>query len=128
MSSPRPYANDHGPPIPGIIGASPAMEAVYRITRRVAKTNASVLLMGDTGTGKELIATAIHKLSTRNSGPFVKVNCGALTETFRSGHVTFGSGFSMCSSTAIGSFPLGTLAVKRFLNQLMMLLSVTGRF
>lgn len=43
-------------------------------------------------------------------------------------HVTVGSGFSMCSSTAIGSFPLGTLPLKHFLNQLMMLLSVTGRF
>lgn len=57
------------------------MEEVYRITRRVAKTNASVLLLGETGTGKELIATAIHKLSGRNSGPFVKVNCGALSES-----------------------------------------------
>ncbi len=81
MSSSRHYPTEQGPPIPGIIGSSPAMEAVYRITRRVARTNASVLLMGDTGTGKELIATAIHKLSLRNSGPFVKVNCGALSES-----------------------------------------------
>src|SRR6186713_67349 len=70
-----------GPPIPGLIGGSPAMEAVYRLTRKVAKTNASVLLLGETGTGKELIATAVHRLSLRTSGPFVKVNCGALSES-----------------------------------------------
>ncbi len=56
------------------------MEQVYRITRRVARSNASVLLLGETGTGKELIASAIHKLSNRKSGPFVRVNCGALSE------------------------------------------------
>src|SRR5207244_3645109 len=70
-----------GPPIPGLIGTSPAMEAVYRLTRKVAKTNASVLLLGETGTGKEMIATAIHRLSVRSSGPFVRVNCGALSES-----------------------------------------------
>ncbi len=73
--------NDAGPPIAGIIGASPAMQEVYRLTRRVARTNASVLLLGETGTGKEMIATAIHRLSTRSSGPFVRVNCGALSES-----------------------------------------------
>jgi len=57
------------------------MEEVYQLTRRVAKSNASVLLLGETGTGKELIAGAIHKLSGRSSGPFVKVNCGALSES-----------------------------------------------
>jgi DNA-binding NtrC family response regulator len=57
------------------------MEAVYRTTRRVARSNASVLLLGETGTGKELIATAIHRLSNRNTGPFVRVNCGALSES-----------------------------------------------
>jgi len=75
------HPHDSGPPIPGIIGSSPAMQAVYRITRRVARSNASVLLLGETGTGKELIATAIHRLSNRGSGPFVRVNCGALSES-----------------------------------------------
>ncbi len=73
--------SDTGPPIAGIIGSSVAMEEVYRITRRVARTNASVLLLGETGTGKELIANAIHRLSLRANGPFVKVNCGALSES-----------------------------------------------
>lgn len=73
--------SESGPPIPSLIGSSPAMQEVYRVTRRVARSNASVLLLGETGTGKELIATAIHRLSARSAGPFVKVNCGALSES-----------------------------------------------
>ena len=75
------HLNETGPPIPGIIGSGTAMEEVYRVTRRVARSNASVLLLGETGTGKELIATALHRLSDRASGPLVKVNCGALSES-----------------------------------------------
>ncbi len=56
------------------------MSAVYRVTRQVARSNASVLLLGATGTGKELIAHAIHTLSDRHERPFVRVNCGALSE------------------------------------------------
>ena len=67
--------------LPGVIGSSPAMYEVARLTRRVAMTNASVLLLGETGTGKEVIANAIHQLSNRVGGPFVKVNCGALSES-----------------------------------------------
>lgn len=70
-----------GPPIAGIIGSGPAMQKVYDLTQRVAKSNASVLLLGETGTGKELIAKAVHQLSPRGSGPFVRVNCGALSES-----------------------------------------------
>lgn len=73
--------NESGPLIPGLIGSSPAMLEVYRLTRKVAKSNASVLLLGETGTGKEMIATAIHRLSARATGPFVRVNCGALSES-----------------------------------------------
>ena len=69
------------PPIKGLIGSGPAMQQVYRLTRQVARSNASVLLLGETGTGKELIAKAIHQLSPRGSGPFVRVNCGALSES-----------------------------------------------
>ena len=57
------------------------MQQVYQLTRKVAKSDASVLLLGETGTGKELIARAIHQLSDRKNGPFVRVNCGALTES-----------------------------------------------
>jgi transcriptional regulator with PAS, ATPase and Fis domain len=81
MSTVSQQFSETGPPIPGIIGGGPAMQDVYRITRRVARSDASVLLLGETGTGKELIATAIHRLSNRGSGPFVKVNCGALSES-----------------------------------------------
>ena len=74
-------ANNSGPPIAGLIGSGPAMQEVYRTTRQVARSNASVLLLGETGTGKELIAKAVHQLSPRGTGPFVRVNCGALTES-----------------------------------------------
>ena len=81
----RPSSHDADPhrtgPIAGLIGGSPAMLEVYATTRKVAASNASVLLLGETGTGKELIAKAIHALSPRGSGPFVRVNCGALSES-----------------------------------------------
>ena len=67
--------------LPGIVGCSAAMEDVYRLTQRVASSDASVLILGETGSGKELIATAIHRLSARAGGPMVKVNCGALSES-----------------------------------------------
>lgn len=57
------------------------MHEVYDLTARVAPSAATVLLFGETGTGKELIARAVHDLSLRNSGPFVRVNCGALSES-----------------------------------------------
>ncbi|HLA83449.1 MAG TPA: sigma-54 dependent transcriptional regulator [Thermoguttaceae bacterium] len=68
------------PPTPELIGSAPAMQEVYRLIRQVARSNASVLLLGETGTGKELLARAIHRLSPRGSGPFIRVNCGALAE------------------------------------------------
>lgn len=68
------------PPLPDIVGNSPAMREVYRLTRLAAPSNASVLLIGETGTGKEVIAKAIHKLSRRSDGPYIRVNCGALHE------------------------------------------------
>ena len=68
-------------PSADLIGRSQAMQSVYRLTRKVANSDASVLLLGETGTGKELIAKAIHQLSGRHNGPFVRVNCGALTES-----------------------------------------------
>jgi len=64
-----------------MIGGGPAMSEVYRLTRQVAPSAATVLLLGETGTGKELIARAVHELSPRASGPFIRVNCGALSES-----------------------------------------------
>src|SRR5262245_23967823 len=68
-------------PLPDMIGPSSAMRAVFRATRLAAPTMANVLLIGETGTGKELVARAIHVLSLRPDGPYVRVNCGALHES-----------------------------------------------
>ena len=67
--------------IPGFVGNSPAMLEIYATIRRAAGSDASVLLLGETGTGKELVAAALHELSQRQAGPLVKVNCGALPES-----------------------------------------------
>lgn len=64
-----------------IVGRSAAMQEVFQRVRQVAPTRASVLIQGDTGTGKELIARAIHHNSPRRHRPFVAVNCGALAES-----------------------------------------------
>src|SRR5436305_5607290 len=68
-------------PLDDIVGDGPAMRAVYRRTRLVASSKTSVLLVGETGTGKELVARAVHRLSPRHDGPYVRVNCGALAES-----------------------------------------------
>ena len=67
--------------LPGVLGESAAMREVFRTTRQVAPSCACVLIVGETGTGKELIARAIHDLSPRSTGPYIRVNCGALTES-----------------------------------------------
>lgn len=64
-----------------IIGKTPPMRRVFDLIERVAPTRASVLVTGETGTGKELVARAIHDVSNRSRRPFVPVNCSALTET-----------------------------------------------
>jgi formate hydrogenlyase transcriptional activator len=64
--------------LPRIIGDSPALRRVLAMVRLVAPTGSTVLISGETGTGKELIAEAIHKCSDRPKGPFVKVNCAAI--------------------------------------------------
>lgn len=63
-----------------IIGESPSMRRIFEILAKVAPSNATVLILGETGTGKERIAEAIHRHSQRKDGPFVKVNCAALPE------------------------------------------------
>lgn len=70
----RPYVFDD------IIGASTAMQNVFRTIEQVANTNVDVLVIGDTGTGKELIARAIHRRSSRAAAPFVPVDCGAIPD------------------------------------------------
>jgi len=64
-----------------LIGSSARIQHVYDLIQRVTELNAFVLITGETGTGKELIARAIHNLSERRSSPFVAVSCGAIPET-----------------------------------------------
>ena len=64
-----------------IIGQSPPMLDLWQMIAQVAPTTATVLITGETGTGKELVASALHHKSERANGPFIKINCAALTET-----------------------------------------------
>ena len=70
----RPYSADD------LIGQSPAMREVYSIVDRIATSSVDVLVTGETGTGKELVARAIHARSRRSAGPFVPVDCGAIPD------------------------------------------------
>ncbi len=63
----------------GIVGASPAMQKVFEVLRNVAGTSATVLILGESGTGKELVAQALHQNSRRSGGPFLALNCAALS-------------------------------------------------
>jgi two-component system response regulator AtoC len=67
--------------IEGLIGQSPEMKRILNMVPAVAQTDSSVLITGETGTGKDLVAEALHRASSRAKGPFIKVNCGALPET-----------------------------------------------
>jgi len=64
-----------------IIGRSPKMEKIFQTLPVFAQSDTSILITGETGTGKDLVAEAIHQTSERASGPFIKINCGALPET-----------------------------------------------
>ena len=64
-----------------LIGNSPVIEAVRSTTRRIADTDLAILILGENGTGKEVVARSIHYLSRRRDQPFIAVNCAALTET-----------------------------------------------
>jgi len=61
-----------------LVGNSPALDAVLDGVKRVAPTSSTVLIQGETGTGKELIARAIHNISPRYGRPFIKLNCAAI--------------------------------------------------
>ena len=63
-----------------ILGSSPPMQEVFRKVQKVAATDISVLITGETGTGKELIARELHNRSPRAKGPFITINCGAIPE------------------------------------------------
>ena len=76
----RPDVESREPVSPGIIGRAPAMRPFFDALRRVAPTATTVLVVGETGTGKELAARAVHDLSPRHAKPFIAVNCAALGE------------------------------------------------
>lgn len=76
----RPKVIDEMMALPGMVGVSEPMRQVARMVRAVAHHPTSVLITGETGAGKELVAEAIHKLSTRADKPFVTVNCAAIPE------------------------------------------------
>lgn len=65
----------------GMIGQCSEMQAVFSTMRKVASSDASILIQGESGTGKELVARAIHAMSLRKDGPFIPINCGAIPET-----------------------------------------------
>ena len=97
-----------------IIGKGPRMQKLFALIRKVAKSNSTILIEGDSGTGKELIAHAIHSNSLRNKGPFVAVPCAALPESLLESEL-FGhekGAFTGAIATRKGSFELadkGTL-------------------
>ncbi|HEY2512697.1 MAG TPA: sigma 54-interacting transcriptional regulator [Polyangiaceae bacterium] len=90
----------------GIIGGSVEMRRLYAILDRVAPTEATVLIQGETGTGKEVVARALHDLSKRAKGPFVAVDCGSISESLIEselfGHVR--GAFSGAMATRAGLF------------------------
>ncbi len=90
----------------GVIGDSPQMHDIIERLKRIAPTNASVLIQGETGTGKELVAQAIHQNSPRKNKPFVALNCAALSENILEselfGHVK--GAFTDASTDRVGKF------------------------
>jgi DNA-binding NtrC family response regulator len=70
-----------GPDVPELVGTGPAMEELRRVVAKVAASDSTALIRGETGTGKELIARSIHRLSARRDEPFVVVDCAALHES-----------------------------------------------
>jgi DNA-binding NtrC family response regulator len=97
-----------------LVGGSKAMQEVMRVIEMAAPSSASVLITGETGSGKEIVARTLHKLSPRASGPFVAINCSAIPETLMESEI-FGherGAFTGAAERRIGCFELadgGTL-------------------
>ena len=91
-----------------IISRSPAMDKIFKILPQVAESESTILIQGETGTGKELLARAIHDLSPRKDKPFVAINCGALPDTLLESEL-FGyraGAFTNATKNKPGSFAL----------------------
>ena len=108
MHVPVNMQNQGDVPINGesLVGRTPEMQDVYKAIGRVASQNVTVLIRGESGTGKELVARAIYHHSTRAKGPFLAVNCAALTETLLESEL-FGhekGSFTGATSQRVGKF------------------------
>jgi len=94
----------------GVVGSSPAMLKALERLKRIAPTDATVLILGDTGTGKELFAQALHHNSARKNKPFVALNCAALSENLLEselfGHIK--GAFTDATSDRVGKFEYAT--------------------
>jgi len=91
-----------------LVGGSDTMKSLFKKVERVAKADTSVYINGESGTGKELVARAIHQYSVRKDAPFIKVNCGAITETLLEAEL-FGhekGAFTGAHKTKLGRFEL----------------------
>ena len=128
--------NPQEEPLPGMLGTCAAMRHVYRLARLIVPRDTTVYLIGETGTGKELVARAIHQLGPRSSSPFVVINCAAIPETLleaelfghvrgaftgafqsRLGHIQAAHGGTLLLDE-VGELPLGMQAkLLRFLQQ-----------
>jgi sigma-54 specific flagellar transcriptional regulator A len=90
----------------GIVGESTKMQEIFRLIERVADSDSTILINGETGTGKGLIAQAIHKQSYRNDQPFVSINCGAIPENLLEselfGHLK--GAFTGATANKVGKF------------------------
>ncbi|HIJ78628.1 MAG: sigma-54 dependent transcriptional regulator [Desulfobulbaceae bacterium] len=93
-------------PMVGLVGSSPAMQEIFAMITKVAQVNCNVLLQAETGTGKQMVARAIHALSPRKDNPFVYFNCGGFTEELICSEL-FGyekGAFTGATQTKIGLF------------------------
>ena len=90
----------------GIVGESTKMQDIFRLVERVADSDSTILINGETGTGKGLIAQAIHKQSYRRDQPFISINCGAIPENLLEselfGHVK--GSFTGATANKVGKF------------------------
>ena len=98
-----------------LVGTSQAMQEIYSTIRQVAPTSAPVLICGETGTGKELVAREIHKLSPRGGGPFVAINAAVLPESLIESEL-FGheKAYINCGGRRVAAQSGGHLRVVRF--------------